>query len=249
MKFNQVLIIMNILAINGSPLKERGNTNIILMEFLKGARAAGANAELIYLSDLDIRACLGKLICWVKTPGMCCQKDDMTSVMSKLKASDVWVFASPLYWDGVSGPMKNLMDRLLPLIEPQITLVAGHCRHALRKGVLGGKIVFISTCGFWEMDNFEPALKHIMNISKNIHRDFSGALLRPHGALLKYMDKSDPMMLDILGACRTAGQELVSNGIISQQTQVRVSKDMMTREEYIKKINDNMDGLLRKNKV
>ena len=89
---------MKVLALIGSPLKERGNTNIILLEFLKGIRAAGANAELIYISDLDIRACLGKLVCWIKTPGRCCQKDDMAELLEKMKTADVWVYASPLYW-------------------------------------------------------------------------------------------------------------------------------------------------------
>ncbi len=235
---------MQVLAINGSPLKDRGNTNIILTEFLTGLEEAGAEVEQIFISDLNINPCLGKLICWSKTPGICCQNDDMKGLLDRMKQAEVWVFASPIYWDSVVGPMKNLFDRLLPLITPDIILIDGHCRHALRDGVKNGKIVLVSSCGFWEMDNFEPLLKHIMALSKNIHREFAGALLRPHGALLKYMIRNFESVKDILTAARQAGHELVIDGEISQVNMIKVSLELMSREEYIDLVNENFKQII-----
>ncbi len=239
-------ILMKVLALNGSPLKTRGNTEVLLTEFLKGAREGGAKVEIIYLADLDIRPCLGKLVCWIKTPGKCCQKDDMVELLPKLATSDIWVFASPIYWDGVTGRVKNLMDRMLPLIQPKIELIDDHCRHALREGVKPGKIVLISTCGFFELDNFEPMIEHVKSVCKNIHREFAGALIRPHGALIKYSKEKNDAMDKILIAAREAGRELVNTGKISQDTFMRVSQELMARDKYIKMINTNFERLTAK---
>jgi multimeric flavodoxin WrbA len=240
---------MKVLALNGSPLKGKGNTNIILNEFLSGLQESGAEVEEIFIKKLKINPCLGKLVCWIKTPGVCCQKDDMADLLKKLADSDVWVFASPIYWDGVTGPMKNLMDRILPLLQPFIELEDDHCRHALRNGVKTGKVVLISTSGFWELDNFDPMVHHLQGLSKNIHREFSGALLRPHGAILKYMVKNNPTVLvqEVLSASRQAAVELVRDGKISKDTEASVSRELMNRDEYIRLINNNFERLLEKN--
>jgi len=238
---------MKLLAINGSPLKSRGNTQVILSEFLRGVGNSGVEIEEIFLNELTIKPCLGKLSCWVKTPGKCCQNDDMTTLLPKLADSDVWVFASPVYWDGVTSTMKNLMDRLLPLIEPKIELYDDHCRHALRFGVKNGKIVLVSTCGFWELDNFEPMINHVKAVCKNIHRDFAGALVRPHGALFKYLKKDNDSLKEILAAVYNAGLELVNEGRISRKTMEIVSLELMPREQYIEDINRNFERLIEKN--
>lgn len=238
---------MKILALNSSPLKDRGNTAVILNAFLEGTKVAGAEVEPINIFGMDIRPCLGKLVCWISTPGKCCQDDDMSKLIEKLKNAEVWVFASPLYWDGVTGPMKNVIDRLLPLIVGDISVINGHCRHALRDGVSGGKIVLISTCGFWELDNFESMVNHIKAVSKNIHREFAGALLRPHGAQLKYQVKQDQeeTWFEVLKASKTAGSELIKNGFINKETLQKISQEIFSRDEYMKLINENFDRLIK----
>jgi multimeric flavodoxin WrbA len=234
---------MNAIVLNSSPLKERGNTYVLQREFVAGLVDSGVDVEEIFLKDLDIRPCLGKLVCWVKTPGKCCQNDDMVELLEKQKKADIWVFATPLYWDGVTGPMKNLLDRLLPLIEPQISIIDGHCRHALMPGVRGGRIVLISTCGFWELDNFDPLVSHIKAATKNIHRKFAGALLRPHGALIKYWQKTGDTMKDVLAGCHSAGREIAGGEDISQSNMDITSSELISRDEYEKMINDNFERL------
>jgi multimeric flavodoxin WrbA len=161
----------------------------------------------------------------------------MADVLAKLKVADVWILASPLYWDGLTGQMKNLLDRLLPLIKPEISIMNGHCRHELIEGVSGGKVVLISTCGFWEPDNFEPMVNHIKAATKNIHREFAGALLRPHGALIKYWLNSNNRIKDVLSAVKTAGFDLVKDGGMSEEILSKISSELLPRDEYIKEIN------------
>ena len=111
---------MKITVFNGSPRGKRGNTFIMADEFLRGAEAAGAQVEQVLLVQKKISHCTGCFRCWVKTPGKCVIEDDMTVLLEKIMATDVIVFATPLYVDNVTGLMKNFMDRILPLGEPYL---------------------------------------------------------------------------------------------------------------------------------
>lgn len=223
---------MDILAINSSPKMSEGNTAMILDPFLEGMREAGARVELFYARRLKINPCQGDFHCWLKTPGKCIQRDDMEMLLPKLTAADVWVFATPVYFDGISGAMKNLIDRLLPLVEPFFELRDGHCRHPLRAGTKSGKIVLVSNCGFWEMDNFDPLLVHIRAICRNIDREFAGALLRPHGTGMRSMLEGGLPIDDIFAAAKEAGRQLVKKDKMSPDTLKTVSRNLLSLEQH-----------------
>ena len=106
---------MKILAINGSPRAARGNTDKIMRPFLEGARQAGAETEVLYVKDLDIKACQGCYTCQFKTPGVCVYQDDMPGVLDKMKEADALVFAVPLYVFSVPAKFKAFLDRLIVL--------------------------------------------------------------------------------------------------------------------------------------
>ena len=94
---------MKVLAINGSPHMDNGNTAMILDPFLEGMKEAGADVDLHYTRNLKIGPCNGDMSCWFKNPGKCGQVDDMQMLLPKLKDADVIVWASPVYYAGVHG--------------------------------------------------------------------------------------------------------------------------------------------------
>ena len=223
---------MKVVAINSSPRMERGNTALILNPFLEGMKDAGAEVELFYTRKLEVKPCLGCFDCWLKTPGRCIQSDDMDWLLPKMNEADIWVFATPLYVDGVTGPLKGLMDRLLPSIQPIIEIRKGRCRHPRREGE-GGKLVLVSNCGFWEMENFDPLLVHMKALCENASRDFAGALLRPHGEALKDMaEQGAPAVGEVFEAARKAGRETVEKGSIGEETLRTVGQELMPKEAY-----------------
>jgi multimeric flavodoxin WrbA len=126
---------MKVVAFNGSPRTDDGNTALILNPFLEGMREVGAEVELFYTRKLKINPCTGEFHCWLRTLGKCYQKDDMEMVLANVRDADILVFATPVYVDGMTGPLKNLLDRLIPLAEPFFELRDGHCRHPIRDGV------------------------------------------------------------------------------------------------------------------
>jgi len=228
---------MKVLAINGSPHMEDGNTAMILNPFLDGMKEAGADVELFYTRKLKIGPCNGDMSCWFKNPGKCGQDDDMQMLLPKIKDADAIVWASPVYYSGITGPLKNLMDRQLPLFMQE---QAGSKRQ---------KMVLVSTCGAWELSMFDPLLAQMSALysQPESNSEFVGALLRPMADGMREMIKAGEtrMVDEIVQAAREAGRQLVKEGRISDEVQMKVSKPLMPRDAYYKAAQEMMDQARR----
>ena len=228
---------MKVLAFNCSPKMSKGNTALILDPFLDGMREEGATVELFFTRKLEIKPCSGEFNCWFKTPGRCFQNDDMEMLLPKIDEADIIVFATPLYADGVSGPMKNLMDRQLPRGIPYLEFRDGRCRHPMGENHKPGKIVLVSSCGLWEMENFDPILAHMKAYSQNMLKEFAGALLRPHAPALSLMMQDGKAQNEIVEAAKQAGRQLVSEGKMSVEVLKTVSRELVPAEEFVTRLN------------
>lgn len=98
----------NILVIS-STLRKNGNSEMLALEFAKGAKDAGNNVEFISLRDKEIKFCKGCLAC--QKLGACVIKDDSNEIVEKMKKADVIAFASPIYYYEMSGQLKTMLDR------------------------------------------------------------------------------------------------------------------------------------------
>jgi multimeric flavodoxin WrbA len=225
---------MKVLAINGSPHMDEGNTAMILNPLLEGMKEAGADVDLFYTKKLNIGPCNGDMSCWFKNPGQCGQQDDMQMLLPKFKEADVIVWASPVYYAGITGPLKNLMDRTLPLFMQE----GGSGRQ---------KIVLVSTCGAWELSMFDPLLAQMNALYSmpEANSEFVGALLRPMAEGMKEMIKAGETGLvdGIIQAAKEAGRQLVREGRISEEIQLKVSKELMPKDAYYKAAQEMMDQL------
>lgn len=236
---------MKVLAINGSPHRGKGNTALILDPFLEGLRDGGADVELLYTRDLDVKPCLGCFGCWTKTPGKCVQDDDMAGLLHRLREAELWVLATPLYFDGPSGPLKNVMDRMTAFLRLAAELRGGRSRHLVEDAVRGGKLVLVSNCGLWETRNFEPLVTQVKGLSRHVEREFVGALLRPHGQTLRDLLRRDQGVAAVLQAARAAGRELASEGRVSSETLAEVSRPLVSLDDYVLDMNRKADQAAR----
>lgn len=237
---------MKVLAINSSPHKDKSTTSLILDPFLEGLKDEGAEIELHYASDLKVNPCLGDFGCWIKTPGKCIQNDDMNWIDQKIEQTDILVLASPVYCDGVNGPMKTILDRTITLTLPFFEIVDDHLRHPPRNGGKQSKIALVSNCGFWEMDNFNPMITHIKAFCKNSHSEFAGALLRPHGPAFQNMMEMGVPVKDVQDAAMEAGRQLAKDGEMSEETLSTVSRKLLPREMYMQIVNQHFQEELNK---
>ena len=112
-----------ILILKGSP-REKGNSAFLADQIAAGAENAGAAVESIYLHSMDIRPCDACDICQETGEG-CIIQDDMTTLYPKLRAADVIVIASPVYWFTLSAQTKLCIDRWYALESPQGNALTG----------------------------------------------------------------------------------------------------------------------------
>jgi multimeric flavodoxin WrbA len=225
---------MKVIAINSSPKMDKGITSLILTPFLEGIKAAGADVELFYTKKLDINPYQGDFSCSIKNPGNCFQKDDMQLLYPKFHKADIWVLATPLYISGMTGPMKNLLDRILILMgKAGLDILDGRCHHTLREVIKDSKVVLVSNCGYWELDCFDLLIEQIKALCEHAEREFAGALVRPHGPAFSSMFKNNDNVEDILNAAREAGRQLIKEGKMKPETLNTISRELLPLEMYV----------------
>lgn len=102
----------NILIVSSS-FRKNSNSEMLAKRVGAGAREAGHIVTEITLKDKSISFCKGGLSC--QSTGKCVLRDDMDFAIETVKNADAIVFATPVYYYGVSGQLKAFLDRCNPL--------------------------------------------------------------------------------------------------------------------------------------
>ena len=114
---------MKILILNGSPRK--GNTVTAINAFVEGAKDKH-EIEVVDTYKLSVSPCIACKACQLENG--CFAKDDSTMIADKAVAADMIVFATPVYWTGITAQLKLVMDKM-------------YCREKLLGGKKVGTIV------------------------------------------------------------------------------------------------------------
>lgn len=236
---------MKIVVINAAPRMEAGNTQAVLTPFLVGARQEGAEVNVVLSARKTIKRCLGCFTCYAKTPGMCVHQDDMPELVERLRTADMMVLATPVYLDGMTSFAKTFIDRLVVFLDPHFTTDDRGLVHPLR-WKFPGKLFLVSVCGYPGLHNFDPLVLHMQRIARNFHSQFCGALLRPAVFSVLLTKKYPDRVRDLMDALRTAGEELVRAGEVSETTLKAVARDICTPEELMSIANAYWDRELER---
>ena len=100
-----------VLILSSIPRKN-GNSDTLCHNFASGAKDSGNEVVEIFINDKNINYCKACAYC-EKHNGVCTIKDDMVDIIKEIFASDVIVFASPVYFYSISGQLKTFIDRLV----------------------------------------------------------------------------------------------------------------------------------------
>jgi len=226
---------MKVLAINGSPRVRASSTHSILDPLLDGMRSEGAETNLIHVRELEIEPCLGCFHCWTQTPGECIHDDRMTGAIEAYRCADLVVYGTPLYHGSMSGLLKTFLDRLLPQYEPWLIPnpdVEGMSGHP-RRWVGPRRMLLVSVCGFPEFENFEALVFTFRHMARLHGQEYVGEILRPFGEPL-----SRRALRGLFAAYREvvhrAGQEVVRDGTISEDTREALRRDLLPGNKLAK---------------
>jgi multimeric flavodoxin WrbA len=213
---------MHILALNSSPRDhETSKTELVLQKFLEGAKRAGAETETLYLRNYKINHCLGCYDCWLKTPGRCVQKDDMSEVLfDRYLQADLVVLASPIYHATMNARMKLFVERTLPMMDPLAEMAeSGGSPHRFDKMP---RVVTLSVAGYWDQVMFQ-ALS--MTWRMCLGGDLIAEIYRNSSEFLS-MSEFQPQVQVVLDAVAQAGEEVVRQGQVNPATLAALTQDL-----------------------
>lgn len=133
--------------------------------------------ELISLSHKDIKYCLGCDSCLNKLDNYCVLDDYMTKdIYNKFIKADKIIIASPLYMSGITGLLKNVIDRLNPFYH---------------HGYFNGKKIYLILTGQSSFEENEEEINDIIKYFSGISEwmDFKFEFL-------KYFSSGNPQEVD-----------------------------------------------------
>lgn len=213
---------MRVLVIQASPKGDGGHTAVLTRAFLSGF-PEGTEVETLELRRLSIRPCLGCLGCWTKTPGKCVQSDDMEKIYAAIARADVIVESFPLYFYGLPGTLKTMMDRCLPY-----TRAYGWSKgtqHELRDpNMLDKRLVLISTCWHTGIEQLYAAVRAEYDLICGKKYD---TIFCPQGELF-VIDACRRQKEAYLADVRLAGSEVAQGLRIQPETQKRLDRPILS---------------------
>lgn len=226
---------MNVLALNASPRGGgQSKTEFLLNHLVQGMEEAGAEVEVVALRKKKINACAGCFTCWTKTPGVCIHQDDMTrELFPKWLASDLVVYAFPLYHYTVSAAMKTFFERTLPVAFPFFERGEAETYHPLRQDF--PKAVVLSVAGLPEMSVFDQLSAYIRFLFGFRTESLVAELYRPAAESLTtpfFKEKAR----EIREAFVQAGREIVRQGCVAPETMALLTQDYIEDKEMFARI-------------
>lgn len=226
---------MKILAINGSPKGKRSNTWRLTSAFLEGitvkeesSGSSPTEIETFNIGSLNIKPCLGCFSCWSKTPGECCIRDDMQGVIDKILWADVVVWSFPLYYFGLPGQLKALIDRQLPMSLPFMCTETESGGHPSRYDMSGKRTVVISTCGFYTAQGNYDCVTNLYD--RLCGKGGYTAIFCGQGELFRVKELSERTD-EYLSWVKKAGQEFASGGITGE-TRGKLDQNLFPRDVF-----------------
>lgn len=150
---------MKILVITGSPRKN-GNSNTLADYFIKGAKDSGHNVVRFDSAFKNVHPCIACNKCGMN--GQCVFKDDFEFVRNNIVDADAVIFATPMYYFGISARIKAVIDRFYAINE-QI--------HTLKKAAL------IMTYADTSPKEAEPIINHYETLLRYLGWSDAGKII------------------------------------------------------------------------
>lgn len=175
---------MRLAAFNGSP-RAGGNTESLLKEAVRGAKAAGGRVEIFNLPVMTIKGCRDCGEC--AEGGPCVIKDDMRRIYPVIREFERFILASPVYFQGVSAQAKAMIDRCQSFWYEKYRL-----KKPIPAGAHGRKGLFLAVGGRIDKDGLlcaqKTATAFFRTISVPRHAELGYLGINAKGDILKRPD-------------------------------------------------------------
>lgn len=221
---------MKVLIINASPKAKKSETLKIAQHFVKGM---GVKAKEIDTINCKIKPCKGCYKCWEKKSRKCVTKDDMHSILAKIKKSDVVIWSTPLFCYSVPSTLKALLDRLTAYSAPNIVIDSDGTTSHPTIDALNAKHVLISASPLPDRENCFDAIK--FQFTHMFGSDIEMILCAEKNLL--QIKNTTPIATNYFNTIVQAGKDYVEYGHISKETNDVLSQPLIPTDMYIDSVN------------
>ena len=228
---------MKILVLNGSPKKDKSDTMHMTRAFVDGMNSTYENdVSVIDVIDKQIAYCTGCFSC-KHNGGECILDDDMKALLEQYISSDVVIFNFPLYSYGMPAPLKNFVDRLMPLSSWRMERdTDGKYGHNTYRDLSKLRYVMICGCGYPNAKhNFEGAVKQFqLKFPVN-----STVITVPESPMFN-IPQAAAFVRPRLASLRSAGAQYAASFRIEEDLYREICSPMIPEEIYAKFANGEM---------
>ena len=162
---------MRVVVLHSSP-RRNGNSRALADAALAGATTSGHATRLVHLADhvegliRDCRSCR-------RVDGSCSIDDGLEDLLLEcLLPADAWIYATPLYWYGMSSILKAFLDRIFCYVAqsyPHSDAVIGALLHKRSAALISAEESDVGA--------HLPTMHHLQELSRYLHHDFVGAVV------------------------------------------------------------------------
>lgn len=162
---------MKVAIVAASPRRE-GNSTTLARSAADGAREAGHEVAIHHLDDFvegmlrDCRRC--------RLPDGSCGITDRYEelLLQQVVPADALIFATPLWWYGMSGRLKTFFDRIF-------CYIAGSSPHAevVNAGLQNKKVGLLVACEESYRGATIPLIGHFQELSRYLRQDLVGVVV------------------------------------------------------------------------
>ena len=175
---------MKVLVLFGGP-RLNMNTDTLLKAYLDGIDSSEHEIERINIKNLKISPCTACYGC--SKNGECIIHDDMDEIYEKMESSDAVIFASPIFFNSITGIAKTLIDRCQIYWTKMFMLGA-------RRGVTDKLGVLLLTGGPIHKDRTVPGATLILDLFfKSIDAKFKETILIDNTDKISAKDQVDEL--------------------------------------------------------
>lgn len=185
---------MKVFTVNGSPKGQQSASAAMLSAFTSGMK--DCQIVSLNLADKNIQHCRGCYSCWTNSHG-CVLEDDFHEIIASAQGTDLIVFATPVYFENVSGLFKNFIDRLTSTGNPHAQIKIG-----------APKFVMLSNCGFVSEKEFEIISLWAHRFVQKMQSELLGEFYFPGGKRLR--DAQDETAMQYLKFLQEQGAAIVN---------------------------------------
>lgn len=153
---------MKIVVLTGSP-RRNGNSAYLADRFIKGAQEKGHEIYRFDCAFKQVEPCRACNRCGMD--GLCIFDDDFSELRPHLIEADMVVFATPMYYFGISAQMKRVIDRFYAINGK----IKGHYK----------KAAYLMTYANTAKSDAEPMLLHYRTMMDYLGWESVGEVVAP----------------------------------------------------------------------